>query len=73
MNGKQGLRTWAVRVALLLIGLCIAHLGVTLFLQTELGSDPFNVFVQGLFRALPWPAFMTHGPVSYTHLRAHET
>lgn len=52
-------------MVLLLIGLCIAHLGVTLFLQTELGSDPFNVFVQGLFRALPWPAWaaMTHGRV----------
>lgn len=52
-------------MVLLLIGLCIAHLGVTLFLQMELGSDPFNVFVQGLFRALPWPAWaaMTHGRV----------
>lgn len=55
----------AVRVVLLLIGLWIAHLGVTLFLQTNLGSDPFNVFVQGLFRAIPWPAWagMTHGRV----------
>ena len=55
----------AVRVVLLLLGLWIAHLGVTLFLQTNLGSDPFNVFVQGLFRALPWPdwAGMTHGRV----------
>lgn len=54
-----------MRVALLLMGLCIAHLGVTLFLQTDLGSDPFNVFVQGLFRSLPWPAWaaMTHGRV----------
>lgn len=54
-----------MRVALLLVGLCIAHLGVTLFLQTELGSDPFNVFVQGLFRSTPWPAWaaMTHGRV----------
>lgn len=54
-----------MRVALLLMGLCIAHLGVTLFLQTELGSDPFNVFVQGLFRGVPWPAWaaMTHGRV----------
>lgn len=54
-----------MRVALLLMGLCIAHLGVTLFLQTELGSDPFNVFVQGLFRSIPWPAWaaMTHGRV----------
>lgn len=55
----------AVRVVLLLIGLWIAHLGVTLFLQTNLGSDPFNVFAQGLFRAIPWPewAGMTHGRV----------
>ena len=55
----------AVRVVLLLIGLWIAHLGVTLFLQTNLGSDPFNVFVQGLFRAIPWPEWggMTHGRV----------
>lgn len=55
----------AVRVVLLLVGLWIAHLGVTLFLQTNLGSDPFNVFLQGLFRAIPWPAWagMTHGRV----------
>ena len=62
---RRSFREMAVRVVLLLIGLWIAHLGVTLFLQTNLGSDPFNVFVQGLFRALPWPAWagMTHGRV----------
>ena len=61
----RSLRELAVRVVLLLLGLCIAHLGVTLFLQTDLGSDPFNVFIQGLYRALPWPAWaaMTHGRV----------
>lgn len=60
-------RESTVRVVLLLAGLCVAHLGVTLFLQSDLGSDPFNVFVQGLFRGIPWPAFaaMTHGR---THL-----
>ena len=60
-------RELAVRVVLLLAGLCVAHLGVTLFLQSDLGSDPFTVFVQGLFRGIPWPAFaaMTHGR---THL-----
>lgn len=59
------LRESVVRVILLLLGLWIAHLGVTLFLQTNLGSDPFNVFVQGLFRSIPWPDFadMTHGRV----------
>ena len=62
---RRSLREMAVRVVLLLIRLWIAHLGVTLFLQTNLGSDPFNVFVQGLFRAIPWPewAGMTHGRV----------
>ena len=47
---KRGIKEWAVRVVILLVGLCIAHLGVTLFLLSDLGSDPFNVFVQGLFR-----------------------
>ena len=54
----------AVRAAELLIGLAIAHLGVTLFLLSDLGSDPFNVLIQGLHRAIPWPGFMdTHGRV----------
>lgn len=60
---KQHLRLWTVRVIELLMGLTIAHLGVTLFLQADLGSDPFNVLIQGLFRFFPWPAFMTHGNV----------
>lgn len=53
-----------IRVVLLLVGLTIAHLGVTLFLLADMGADPFNVLVQGLFRqidrALNWP-FLTHG------------
>ena len=61
---KRGIKEWAVRVVILLVGLCIAHLGVTLFLLSDLGSDPFNVFVQGLFRTgeriTRW-AFLTHG------------
>ena len=56
------------RLFILLTGLIIAHLGVTLFIQTNLGSDPFNVFVQGIFRTLslilPFP-WLTHG---YTHI-----
>lgn len=62
---KQNLRLWMIRVILLLVGLTIAHLGVTLFLQADMGSDPFNVLIQGLYRFLPWPAFMTHG---YVHM-----
>ena len=61
----KDLRIWIKRVILLLIGLTIAHLGVTLFLLADLGSDPFNVLIQGLYRFLPWPGFMTHG---YVHM-----
>ena len=61
---KRGAGEWAVRIVILLVGLCIAHLGVTLFLLSDLGSDPFNVFVQGLFRTgerLTRWSFLTHG------------
>ncbi len=57
-------REWGIRIAFLLAGLIIAHLGVTLFLLSDLGSDPFNVLVQGVFRTLDrafgWP-FLSHG------------
>ena len=61
---KRSLREWLLRIAVLLLGLTVAHLGVSLFLLSDLGSDPFNVFVQGVFRSLEritrWP-FLTHG------------
>ena len=44
----RSLREWAIRLVLLLLGLTVAHLGVTLFLQAGLGSDPFTVLVQGI-------------------------
>lgn len=56
------------RLLILLVGLCIAHLGVTLFLLTNLGSDPFNVLVQGIHNTIakvPFMGFLTHG---YTHM-----
>lgn len=48
------------RLFLLLIGLVIAHTGVAFFLMAELGSDPFNVMIQGLQRML---GFATHGTI----------
>ena len=66
MNMKRSIGEWCIRVVILLVGLTIAHLGVTLFLLTELGSDPFNVLVQGLYRTLSsltgWE-LLTHGRV----------
>ena len=49
---KRSLKEWLVRILILLLGLTVAHLGVTLFLLSDLGSDPFNVLIQGLFRTL---------------------
>lgn len=63
---KRNLKEIILRLVLLLIGLVIAHLGVTLFLLTELGADPFNVFVQGIFRTIQrYISMLTHG---YTHV-----
>ena len=39
---------WAKALSILLAGLAVAHLGVTLFLLSELGTDTFTVFIQGL-------------------------
>lgn len=49
---KRSLREWLLRISVLMLGLTVAHLGVSLFLLSDLGSDPFNVFVQGLYRTL---------------------
>ncbi len=65
---KRSAKEIILRVAILLVGLTIAHLGVTLFLLADLGADPFNVLVQGIFRTAAdmtgWET-LTHG---YTHI-----
>lgn len=61
---KEKVKETVIRIIILLVGLTIAHLGVTLFLLANLGADPFNVFIQGLFRLLGQNAgisFLTHG------------
>ncbi|HAG68629.1 MAG TPA: hypothetical protein DCL38_01490 [Lachnospiraceae bacterium] len=65
-ENKRTVKEWVIRIVILLAGLTIAHLGVTLFLLAELGSDPFNVLVQGLFRTLSGVtglSVLTHGRV----------
>lgn len=47
----------------LLLGLTIAHLGVTLFLLSELGADPFNVLIQGLTGLVGKLFPLSHGTV----------
>lgn len=63
---KRKQKEMLVRILILFIGLTIAHFGVTLFLLSNLGADPFNVLIQGLFRSISsmtgWK-FLTHGNV----------
>ena len=65
---KRSLKETVIRLLILLLGLTIAHLGVTLFLLADLGADPFNVLVQGVFRTIvniTHIETLTHG---YTHM-----
>ena len=41
-------REWLLRLCFLTLGLIIAHLGVTLFLISSLGTDTFTVFAAGV-------------------------
>ena len=62
---KRSAKEILLRVVILMVGLTIAHLGVTLFLLSDLGADPFNVLVQGVCRtvegALHWG--LSHGSI----------
>lgn len=68
MERNKSIRNLLLPIVMLLLGLIIAHLGVALFIQANLGSDPYNVFVQGTFRTLQQifgVTYLTHG---YTHV-----
>ena len=56
-----------IRVIILFAGLIIAHFGVSLFLLANLGSDPFNVMIQGLSRSI---GHVTSSPL-ITHGNTH--
>lgn len=63
------MREKLLRVLILFLGLTIAHLGVSLFLLADLGSDPFNVMIQGLTRTagtLLADCAFTHGTMHVT-------
>ena len=51
-TSKRTIKQWACGLIVLLVGLTIAHLGVTLFLLSEMGADTFTVFVDGLSNLL---------------------
>ncbi|MBR5266854.1 MAG: YitT family protein [Lachnospiraceae bacterium] len=48
MSAISTRREWLIRLCFLTLGLIIAHLGVTLFLISDLGTDTFTVFASGI-------------------------
>ena len=62
---KRSIKEILLRVLILMVGLTVAHFGVTLFLLSDLGADPFNVLVQGVCRttenAFHWG--LSHGSI----------
>ena len=51
-TSQRSVTDWIRALLALLVGLIIAHLGVTLFLLSALGTDTFTVFIQGLSRVV---------------------
>jgi len=49
-TSKRTPKQWAQGLTALVAGLTIAHLGVSLFLVSELGSDTFTLLIQGISR-----------------------
>ncbi len=47
-TSTRSLQDWAKGLLVLFFGLTVAHLGVSLFLLSALGSDPFTVLIQGI-------------------------
>lgn len=60
MFTKRSPKEWAVRLVLLVLGLSIAHLGITLFLLSCLGSDPFTTMIQGISGHVGLTVGVTH-------------
>lgn len=62
-TNKKNYREWLPRLALLTLGLIIAHLGVTLFLISSLGTDTFTVFAAGISNTIHIPVGLCHSGI----------
>lgn len=65
-TSKRSKKDWVIALIVLFIGLTIAHLGVSMFLVSAMGTDTFTVFIQGLaltFQQFTGTGFPTVGTV----------
>ena len=47
-TSKRSIKQWAEGLLTLFVGLTIAHLGVSMFLVSNLGTDTFTILIQGI-------------------------
>lgn len=47
---KRSIKEWTVRLTVMFVSLFVAQFGVTFFLLSALGADPYTVYAQGLSR-----------------------
>lgn len=60
---KKNYGEWLLRLCFLTLGLVIAHLGVTLFLISNLGTDTFTVFAAGISNTIHVPVGLCHSGI----------
>ena len=51
-TSKRTPKQWVQGMVTLFVGLLIASLGITLFLVSEMGTDTFTIFIQGLAKTI---------------------
>ncbi len=47
-TSKRNVKQWAQGLLVLFVGLTIAHLGVSMFLVSKLGTDTFTILIEGI-------------------------
>lgn len=57
---RRSIGEWAVRLALMVVALAVAQLGVTLFVFPALGSDPYTLLAQGVSRTIGLSVGLSH-------------
>lgn len=57
---KRTVKEWAVRLCIMLVALFIAQIGISLFLLSVLGAEPYTVYAQGLSRVFGLSVGMCH-------------
>lgn len=51
-TSQRTLKEWIKAIAVPILGLIIAHLGVTLFILSDMGTDPYTLLITGITKTI---------------------